>query len=290
MQNIKSLKIINIIFIILINTFFIENIDAVELPTFEVGNSLVKIGEEIEVPIAIKNNVGFSVIGMKIDFDENSLTYIDGEMLGFENFSMKDLAINDSNIISFYAISFNEVYTNNQNLLLLKFKVNEDAIDNDINLDVTDYATSELETLEYQVINGRITVTNSKEEQNDNNKTETKTSEEDNSKSVIDRRIEKVKTGKKIYYNLENNHKLESSNTDIAVINEDNTITFNKTGEVEIVETNEYGEIVNTKQYNVIKKRPIIYIIMILILLVFILIIKIIYNKNKKSKNSKNLH
>ena len=86
-----------------------------------------------------------------------------------------------------------------------------------------------------------------------------------------------------------NNHKLESSNNDIAVINEDNTITFNKPGKVEIVETNEYGEIVNTKQYNVVKKRPIIiYIIIVLILLIFILIMKNI--KDKKSKKSKNLH
>ena len=285
MQNIKSLKIINI-FILLISIFFLKNIDAAELPTFEVGNSLVKTGEEIEVPIAIKNNVGFSIIGMKIDFDENSLSYVDGEMLGFENFSMKDLAINDSNIISFYAISFNEVYTNNQNLLLLKFKVNDNAFDSDINLDVTDYATSELETLEYQVINGRITVTNPKEGQNDNDKIETKINEEDNSKPITDKKIEKVYAGNKINYNLENNHKLESSNTDIAVINEDNTITFNKPGKVEIVETNEYGEIVNTKQYNVVKKRTILYIIIIIIialtLLVFILIIKNIYNKHKK--------
>ena len=284
MQNIKSLKIIKI-FILLIGILFIKNIDAAELPTFEVGNSLVKTGEEIEVPISIKNNVGFSVIGMKIDFDENSLTYIDGEMLGFENFSMKDLAINDSKIISFYAISFNEVYTNNQNLLMLKFKVNDNALDSDINLDVTDYATSELETLEYQVINGRITITNQKEVQNENIENDPKPKEEDNSKPVLDKKIEKVKAGNKINYNLENNHKLESSNPDIAVINEDNTITFNKPGEVEIVETNEYGEIVNTKQYNVVKKRPIIiYIIIILILLVFILIIKYIYNKHKKLK------
>ncbi len=284
MQNIKSLKIIKI-FILLIGILFIKSIDAAELPTFEVGNSLVKTGEEIEVPIAIKNNVGFSVIGMKIDFDENSLTYIDGEMLGFENFSMKDLAINDSNIISFYAISFNEVYANNQNLLLLKFKVNDNALDSDINLDVTDYATSELETLEYQVINGRITITNPKEVQNENSENDPKPKEEDNSKPVLDKTIEKVKAGNKINYNLENDHKLESSNPDIAVINEDNTITFNKPGEVEIVETNEYGEIVNTKQYNVIKKRPIIiYIIIILILLVFILIIKYINNKHKKLK------
>lgn len=284
MQNIKSLKIIKI-FILLIGILFIKNIDAAELPTFEVGNSLVKTGEEIEVPISIKNNVGFSVIGMKIDFDENSLTYIDGEMLGFENFSMKDLAINDSKIISFYAISFNEVYTNNQNLLMLKFKVNDNALDSDINLDVTDYATSELETLEYQVINGRITITNQKEVQNENIENDPKPKEEDNSKPVLDKKIEKVKAGNKINYNLENNHKLESSNPDIAVINEDNTITFNKPGEVEIVETNEYGEIVNTKQYNVIKKRPIIiYIIIILFLLAFILIIKYIYNKHKKLK------
>ena len=288
MQNIKSLKIIKI-FILLIGILFIKNIDAAELPTFEVGNSLVKTGEEIEVPIAIKNNVGFSIIGMKIDFDENSLTYIDGEMLGFENFSMKDLAINDSNIISFYAISFNEVYTNNQNLLLLKFKVNDNALDSDINLDVTDYATSDLETLEYQVINGRITITNPKEVQNDNSENNSKTNKEDNSKTVTDKKIEKVKVGNKINYNLENNHKLESSNNDIAVINEDNTITFNKPGKVEIVETNEYGEIVNTKQYNVVKKRPIIiYIIIVLILLIFILIMKNI--KDKKSKKSKNLH
>ena len=208
---------------------FSLNVKAKELPTFVVGSSNANKGDEIIIPINIKNNIGFTFIGFKLTFDTNSLEYIDGTIKNLDEFEIKQVALNDKKKVVFYAITLtsDKMMKDDNQLLELKFKVLEDAKNSDLNLLVTDYGDSDLNQFKYEVENGKVTILN----------------------NVV------VGDSENLNPSQEENVTWESSDNTKATIDEFGNVTFKDTGEVTINKKNNKGKIIDSKIYNIKDKE-----------------------------------
>lgn len=208
---------------------FSLNVKAKELPTFIVGSSNANQGDEIIIPINIKNNKGFTFIGFKLTFDTNSLEYIDGTIKNLDEFEIKQVTLNDKKKIVFYAITLSSDKTmkDDNKLLELKFKVLKDAKNSNLDLEVTDYGDSELNQFKYEVENGKVTILN----------------------NVV------VGDSENLNLNQAENVTWESSDNNKATIDEFGNVTFKDTGEVTITAKNKKGQIIDSKTYNVQDKE-----------------------------------
>lgn len=208
---------------------FSLNVKAKELPTFVVGSSNANKGDEIIIPISIKNNVGFAFIGFKLTFDTNSLEYIDGTIKNLDEFEIKQVTLNNKKKIVFYAItlSSDKMMKDDKQLLELKFKVLKEAQNSDLKLAVTDYGDSDLNQFKFKVENGKVNILNDAIVGNTEN----------------------------LNNDQEEDVTWESSDNNIAVIDEYGNVTFKDTGEVTITKKNNKGKIIDSKIYNVKEKE-----------------------------------
>lgn len=259
-------KILLIIFSI-ISIFLVYKVNAEELPTFEVGSYNAFIGEEITIPISLKNNQNCAYLGLKISYDTNSLEYIDSHVNGLKNATMKGIKINDNNIITLYALttSHDTFIDDNGIIAEITFKVKENAKDTTFETKVTDYGTDELEEIPHNIINGQIIIYD-------------KVTEKDNIN--VNEIIEKDKMSKD----------WEISNHDIAEIDENGQLTFKKEGEVTITGTDSEGNII-TKKYKYVNNektsstekklssKTIIITTIIVIIIISAILIFIIFKK-----------
>ena len=89
----------------------------------EVGKTVATHGKEVLVPISISQNPGFAGINVKIDYDKTRLQFIgSGDIAGL------DWTVNTGDNAGAVMVSTKN-YTKNGEILLLKFKVLEDAPD-----------------------------------------------------------------------------------------------------------------------------------------------------------------
>ena len=89
----------------------------------EVGKMVATHGKEVLVPISISQNPGFAGINVKIDYDKTRLQFIgSGDIAGL------DWTVNTGDNAGAVMVSTKN-YTKNGEILLLKFKVLEDAPD-----------------------------------------------------------------------------------------------------------------------------------------------------------------
>mgnify|MGYP004462736005 CR=1 FL=1 len=89
----------------------------------EVGKTVATHGKEVLVPISISQNPGFAGINVKIDYDKTRLQFIgSGDIAGL------DWTVNTGDNAGAVMVSIRN-YTKDGEILLLKFKVPEDAPD-----------------------------------------------------------------------------------------------------------------------------------------------------------------
>lgn len=220
------MKKILLIAIMVLSNIFIVN--AEKLPTIEVGSYAANINEEITIPVSIKNNIGFTYIGFKINYDIESLEYVDSKLIGLENFYLKEITNNKNNRIVMYAISLNDkdIIKKDTKLAEITFKVKKNAKTSDLKIEVTDLGTNENKNMKFQGISGKVTIA---KEVKVNDSVDAKDFEVENPKD----------------YNW------ESSDPKIANVDENGEVTFKDNGEVTITQKDKDDNVINTKTYTV---------------------------------------
>lgn len=210
----------------------VPNVYAKELPTISVGSFDVSIGDKISVPIQLENNEGFSYIGIKITYDESSLKYVEAELIGLEEADLKDIA-NDKDTVTMYAVCMNEtkVIKTNGSIANITFQVKEEAKNSNLKIEVTDYGKEDLIDLEYIKQDGEIRVLRkqSVKEKEDLNQYIPPTNEQE------------------IYW--------ESQDPTVATIDKDGIITFQEEGKTTITGKDEKGNVIVSKEYNVVNEK-----------------------------------
>lgn len=269
------MKKILLILISIFSIILLDNVKAKELPTFEVGSYDAINGEEFTIPITLSNNKNCSYLGFKITYDTNSLDYVNSSVNGLKNAQIKDIKINDDNVITLYAltVSEDEFIDDNGTIANITFKVKDQAKDSKVTIKVTDYGDIDLNKIDFKSIDGTITIYNKVEKDDEVN----------------------------INNELDKDTKVEewtSSNEDIAQVDNDGNIKFKSDGEVTITGTDSNGNTI-TKTYKVgdeedtkkekedKKKFPINIIIIASVILIILVIVIIFIFKNNKLKNAK---
>ncbi len=260
-------------------------VKADELPTIEVGSYNASKGEEITIPVSIKNNVGFSFIGIKIAFDKDSLEFVSGDIIGLDKFTMKQVTENSSSQVVMYALTITDdvIMKEDTTFLKIKFKVKENAKNSDLKLNVTDYGNGDNGTLKFKGIDGKVSIINKVHVDDALDVKETVKENESTSEGKNDK--------------SNDTYKWKSSDESIATVDENGKIKFNKSGEVVITKMDKDGKVLNEETYKVEdpkneefapekkSKMPIIIgACAIIILLVTVLLI-IIKRKNNIKKN-----
>ncbi len=262
----KIIKIFLSVFLI----FTISCVKAEELSIFQIGSSNAYIGDEITIPVNIKNNKGFSYLGLRFTYDFNSLEYMGADISLFDNFEMKDIVENDSHVIVFYTLTMKEdVHIDNDTTLMnLKFKVKDNAVTSKIELKVTDYANFALQKFDSKVETGSVSIIN-----------QALVNDNEEEKEIIQK---KVKTNEVVENKINPENHLESSNPYIASIDDNGVVTFHHDGEVEIYEKNSNNEIVNVERYTVTTNNNNLILWGVIISVVILVITFLILNSKKK--------
>ncbi len=269
---------------LLLQILLIPNVYAEELPTISVGSFDAYIGEKIVVPITIKNNQGCSYLGIKINYDDSSLDFLDSKIKGLENADLKDIQ-RDEDVITLYAMAFQDNKTMKDNGVIaeLSFQVKENAVTSELRLEVTDYGGEDLVDFDFRQENGIIRIA----ERKVTNSTEDLTQSLPSSEGVVT---------------------WKSSDESVTSINEEGIATFSKEGTSKITGLDSDGNIIIEKEYSVVdetkkakketekederkKKKPngIIYIFgslgILLILSILLIIIKYCHHSRIKKAN-----
>ena len=227
------------------------NVKAKELPIFTIGSSTAYKDEIITVPITLKNNPGFSYLGVKIRYDSSKLDYVDSYLTAdFTNASSKGIEINAKKTITLYALtSGNALIKADGKIAEIQFKVISNKIE-DIKVEATidNFGNANNEEIDISKEDGIIHVLNHGEV---------------GKEEVIE---EANLTDKKVTY--------KSSNEDVATVSEDGIVTFKNSGTTEIEAIDENGNVLYKKNYKVdnpddkkeknIKKNKNIYLYVIL--------------------------
>ncbi len=239
---------------------------ASELPMIAIGSSSALQGETVTIPITITNNPGIHSLGMKIRYDEEIIKYKEGEITSLANADMKGLEENSSHTITLYAISLSEEkkITDNETIASLTFEVLAPSGKSNLELEVTNFSDLNHQKKLFDTTSGLISVK------------------------------EKVTIGTSMFPSpLESEEETYfSSNEEVAKIDEQGHITFEKPGEVTIGKKNQ-EEIIEEMEYVVLnpetetKKNKSWMLIILLILLIFsIFIMRKQYQKILVRKNA----
>lgn len=205
----------------------IQNVNASNT-TFELTEAKGMKGDTITVKLKISSNPSFGILGVKLDYDETKLEYESSKIIGLDNAMMKD-ATESKGVVTLYAFSIDKdkLMDDTGNIFEVQFKIlSDEAEKSKIKLEITDFAIDEVETLEYIANDGIVTIEKSKDK--------VSTSDTVSLKDEIDK--------SKVQW--------KSSNSDIAVVDENGNVTFKKNGDVTITATD--GEdIIFQKEYRV---------------------------------------
>ncbi len=239
---------------------------ASELPMIAIGSSSALQGETVTIPITITNNPGIHSLGMKIRYDEEIIKYKEGEILSLANADMKGLEENSSHTITLYAISLSEEkkITDNDTIASLTFEVLAPSGKSNLELEVTNFSDLNHQKELFDTTSGLISVK------------------------------EKVTVGTSTFPSpLESEEETYfSSNEEVAKIDEQGRITFEKPGEVTIGKKNQ-EELIEEMEYVVTEperktqtSKAWIFLMFLLLVIVFLFVIKKIYQKVSFQKNA----
>lgn len=262
-----------ILFIIIVLISFSLNVEAAETTTFSIADIDASAGEDITVSVNMKNNPKFGLLGIKVNYDTNKLTYDSCSINGFDNAMMKGCDPNKDGDIVFYALTIYEeedkLLDDTGDIFDIKFKINDDVTEDiPLELNITDYGETANTKLEYNLENGNIKLSNNI------------ISESVNSKVDLSKEIPKEYKEDKIIW--------KSSNQEIATVDDEGNITFKKDGNVTITATTDDGEVILEKKYRSNKEikdnNYKIYIIIGIILIISLVIFIVIKRKKKKKR------
>ena len=247
---------------------FIQNVNAANT-TFELTEAKGMKGDTITVKLKINSNPSFGILGAKLDYDETKLEYESSKIIGLDNAMMKDAA-ESKGVVTLYAFSIDKdkLMDDTGDIFEVQFKIlSDESEESKIKLEITDFAIDEVESLRYTANDGIVAIEKSKNK--------VSTSDTISLKDKIDKQ--------KVQW--------KSSNSDIAVVDENGNVTFKKNGDVTITATD--GEkVIFEKEYRVDdnkkdnKQNNNIFIIVCVSLVVIlgIGVFYIIKNKNEKRK------
>jgi len=273
-----------------LQVILIPNVYASELPTISVGSFDAYIGEDIVVPITIKNNPGCSYLGIHIYYDTNSLEYVNSKLKGLSNSDMKDI-VHSNDVITLYAMAYTEGKFMNDNGVVaeITFHVKENAINSTLRMEVTDFGGEDLVDYEFNQEDGMIRIGNKKEP---NTKEDLKAELPPSSNEVTT---------------------WSSNDESIAAVDENGNVTFSNEGTTTVTGLDKDGNVVIEKDYTVVdenkkeegkkqgakkkenkkekqesKENEFFYILIVLgtILILSLIIILLIYKHCSKSKKA----
>ena len=127
---------------------------ATEDPTIRVStvSGTVKPGDEITVIVSIENNPGFFAITLPIEYDKEKLEKVSFEGTGDLTWTIETQALGENKAM--------ENYTGNGEILILKFKVKEDALSGNaiVTIGKVKAATFDGNKVDFTVVPGGVTV------------------------------------------------------------------------------------------------------------------------------------
>ncbi len=223
-----------LIFVLISFFLSILNVNAFELPTITVGSSSSYIGEKVIIPITIENNSGFNYLGAKIRYDSTKLEYVSSTLKGFDKAYMKGLEINNYKTITLYALTATNELTIDDNGVIgeIEFKVIADNLENiPIEITIDNFGKGEDEDIEIKSNNGNVKVLKH---------------------GVIG---EKEDLSEKIPENNDGNVTWQSSNEDVATVDENGNVTFKGDGDAIIEAVDKEGNTIYQKEYKVDSKK-----------------------------------
>ncbi len=204
------------------------NVKAKELPIFTIGSSTAYKGEIVTIPITLKNNPGFSYLGVKIRYDSSKLDYVDSYLTAdFSAATLKGIEINDKKTITLYAITSDDtLIKSNGKIAEMKFKILSDKIE-DIKIEATidNFGNNTNSEININKKDGIINIANH---------------------GIVGKNevLEKDNFP-------ENNVTYKSTNDKVASIDKDGNITFNGNGNATIEVIDENGKTIYRKEYKV---------------------------------------
>lgn len=244
------------VLLILLGIFFFCSCNVYALTKVSIKESK-RTSDNVTFDVTLEDNPGFQTLGLKIRYDTKKLEYIDSSLLAFKDADLKDIVINDKNIISLYAISTEKLLKYNGDIAQINFKLKDNSLDNAIEFKITDFNDGKTD-LDYEKSNENATL-----EEVDLNSSKTLTLDNENNKWI-------------------------SSNEDLAGIDSNGKIIFKKDGKVTFSQIDENGNIIEEKNYSIKKaKKNNFILIAIIIFLLIIIITFVLLHFFKKLKNKK---
>ena len=251
-------------------------INAENITTFSIDEISASAGNNITVDLNMDNNQEFSVLTIKVHYDNTKLEYISSEMYGL-NATLRGTDKNsDKGIVALYAINLNSSKKMNDSgkIMTIEFKIKDDVtVDLPLNIEIKDFSADETNKLKYKVKDGLIKIKN-----NVNTVTKNDTA------SLFEKLLEETKKE-----GLKNEDVTWSTTDDnIASVDSEGNVTFKDNGNVEIFAKDSTGAILYSKEYYVnskLKNKKYIFIaIGISIAIVIILLLLLRRKKCQKRK------
>lgn len=251
-----------------------------EITKFSLNEVTASPGNNVTISVNIDNNQNFGILTLRIHYDNTKISYVSSELNGLDNGQIKGIDKNDEKgLVAIYGITLSKkkLMKDNGNLANIEFKIADDVTGNiPLTLEVVDFSLDESTNLKYETTDSLIKI-------KDNVETVTK----EDKKTVINSLKEELKK-KGID---ESNITIESSDNNIATVDEDGNVEFKKDGNASIYAKDEEGNIVYSKDFLVKKNikpsnKLIIPIVVVSVVLILIIIL-IILNRRKKCQKEK---
>ena len=259
------------LFLVFIFLMIPLNIFAEEKSTFSLNEVAASPGNNVTIKLNVENNPEFGILAVKLHYDIEKLEYISSEIKGMKNALLKDAESNDKGMIALYAITLDKkkLMDDTGTLLVLEFKIKDDVKEDcAIKLEVTDFGKDENTPIEFDSIDGNIKIKND---------IESITIDDDVSLN------DNIDEEKEVIW--------ESSDEEIAAVDDDGNVEFKEDGNVTIrAKDKDDEETIYEKDYYVkdkVKKKnnkDNNYILIAVGLILLIIVGIVIFKKIRKKK------
>ncbi len=160
---------------------------AADKTIFSVTSGKGSKGDVVSIYVKMQNNDKFGMLGIKLNYDKDALSYEKGSFVSLKEDYMKGIEENNG-VITIYALALEDSIVVKDSLAKIDFKIKDDTKSKiEIGIKVTDYGKDEVTPLKYEVKNGEIVI-NSNNDKNSSKNDETDKKNNNDKKNDIDKK------------------------------------------------------------------------------------------------------